>query len=115
MKVDPVAASLLCDYYGELLTETQRRCLELYCDQNYTLAEIAEQEGISRQGVYANITRAGAALAVYEKKLGCIRHARTNQSARETIRSAAGRILERGGPSESDAAAILDALSTMED
>lgn len=115
MKVDPVAASLLCDYYGDLLTETQRRCLELYCDQNYSLAEIAEQEGISRQGVYANITRAGAALAVYEEKLGCIRHARTNQSARQTIRSAAGRIMERGGPSESDAAAILEALSTMED
>ena len=115
MKKDPVTICLLCDYYGELLTDTQRRCIQLHYDQDLSLAEIAEREGISRQGVHATLSRAGAALTVYEEKLGCLRRARANQSAREAIRTAATRIAARGGPSETDAAAILEALSLMED
>ena len=115
MKLEPVVVSLLCDYYGDLLTETQRRCLLLYCDQDYSLAEIAEREGISRQGVHATLTRAESVLAGYEEKLGCLRRARVNQLARETVRAAAGRIAARGGPSAADAADILEALSLMED
>lgn len=115
MKIDPVTISLLCDYYGALLTDTQRRCLQLYCDQDYSLAEIAEQEGISRQGVHATLNRAGAALALYEEKLGCLRRARKNQAARETARAAVERIAARGGGNGSDAAVILEALDSMED
>lgn len=115
MKKDPVTISLLCDYYGELLTDTQRRCLQLHYEQDLSLAEIAEREGISRQGVHATLSRAAAALVVYEEKLGCLRRARVNQTAREAIRAAAARITAQGGPTASDAAAILEALSLMED
>ena len=115
MKNDPITVSLLCDYYGDLLTDTQRRCLQLHYDQDLSLTEIAEREGISRQGVHATLSRAGAALAMYEEKLGCLRRARANQTAREAVRTAAARIAARGGPSAPDAAAILEALSLMED
>ena len=41
----------LCDYYGALLTERQRKLLSQYADENLSLAEIAELEGVSRQAV----------------------------------------------------------------
>ena len=43
--------SLLIDYYGEFLTDNQCEMLKLNCEEDFSLAEIAEQKGISRQGV----------------------------------------------------------------
>lgn len=71
MKSDPFALTLLFDYYGELLTEKQRTCFDLYYNQDLTLAEIAEEAGISRQGVHDSIARAEAALRTMEDKTGC--------------------------------------------
>ena len=48
---DIVKESLLFDFYGNLLTEKMRRVTELYNEDNLSLAEIAEQEGISRAAV----------------------------------------------------------------
>ena len=42
----------LLDCYGELLTKRQRDCLDLYYNENLTLAEIAEHFRISRQAVH---------------------------------------------------------------
>ena len=55
---DSVTMTLLYDYYGELLTAKQRCCFDLYYNQDYSLAEIAAEEGISRQGVHDSIARA---------------------------------------------------------
>lgn len=60
--------SMLLDFYGELLTDKQRECCELHYNEDLSLAEIAEQLGISRQGVWDNIRRADAALAEFEDK-----------------------------------------------
>ena len=43
--------SLLIDYYGAFLTDNQCEMLKLNCEEDFSLAEIAEQKGISRQGV----------------------------------------------------------------
>ena len=51
MRRDAIEQALLLDYYGELLTQKQRLYCDLYCNQDYSLAEIAEETGISRQGV----------------------------------------------------------------
>lgn len=73
MKSDPFALTLLFDYYGDLLTEKQKICFDLYYNQDLTLAEIAEEAGISRQGVHDSIARAEAALRTMEDKIGCVR------------------------------------------
>ena len=50
--------SLLYDFYGGLLTEKQRQVMELYHEENLSLAEIAEEFGISRQGVHDTLKKA---------------------------------------------------------
>ena len=62
--------SMLLDFYGELLTEKQRECYDLHYNEDLSLSEIAEQSGISRQGVWDNIRRAEAALRELEEKTG---------------------------------------------
>ncbi len=59
----------LFDFYGKLLTEKQQRCVTLYIQENYTLAEIGELYGISRQAVYEHLRRAGVQFEEYEQKL----------------------------------------------
>ena len=73
MAEDRVMQSLLLDFYGELLTEKQRECCELHFNEDLSLAEIAEQCGISRQGVWDNIRRGVASLEEIEEKTGLIR------------------------------------------
>lgn len=116
MKLDPVSASLLCDYYGALLTENQRLCLRLQCDQDYSLAEIAEQTGVSRQGVHDTIARAVAALLDYEEKLGLAARFARERAALRSLREVAGRILRSPDEGARDAARdILKILDTLEE
>ena len=65
--------SMLLDFYGELLTERQRSCYDLHVNEDLSLSEIAEQSGISRQGVWDNIRRAEQALREIEEKTGLVR------------------------------------------
>ena len=65
--------SMLLDFYGELLTERQRSCYDLHVNEDLSLSEIAEQSGISRQGVWDNIRRAEQTLQEIEEKTGLVR------------------------------------------
>lgn len=67
-----VKQSLLYDFYGELLTEHQRCVYEDVVFNDMSLSEIAEEQGISRQGVYDLIKRCDRILAGYEEKLQLI-------------------------------------------
>lgn len=60
----------LLDFYGELLPERKRSVLDMYYNEDYSLAEIAEEIGISRQGVRNVIKKTEAELFFYEEKLG---------------------------------------------
>lgn len=51
--------SFLLDFYGEMLTAKQREAVELYYFEDLSLAEIADNQGISRQGVRDAIKRSG--------------------------------------------------------
>lgn len=71
--MDALEMTLLFDYYGDLLTERQRMCVDLRHNQDLSLAEIAEELQVSRQGVYDNLSRAEALLRNMEEKTGCVR------------------------------------------
>lgn len=62
--------SVLLDYYGPVLTEKQRAILTEYYNQDLSLAEIAENYGITRQGVRDAIKHGEATLTELEKNLG---------------------------------------------
>ncbi|MDO4268184.1 MAG: putative DNA-binding protein [Eubacteriales bacterium] len=68
-----VKQSLLYDFYGELLTEHQRAVYEDVVFNDMSLSEIAEEQGISRQGVHDLIKRCDKILIGYEEKLHLIR------------------------------------------
>ncbi|MGN0468741.1 MAG: YlxM family DNA-binding protein [Acutalibacteraceae bacterium] len=61
---------MLFDIYGEMLTQKQRDFISYYYDDDLSLAEIAENEGITRQGVRDAIKRAENQLYDFEKHLG---------------------------------------------
>ncbi len=60
----------LLDFYGDVLSERKRMVLDYYYNDDLSLAEIAEEIGISRQGVRELIKKAGEELLFYEEKLG---------------------------------------------
>lgn len=62
--------SALFDLYGALLTEKQQDCLRMHLFEDFSLSEIGEALGISRQAVYDNIHRSQKAMEDYEEKLG---------------------------------------------
>lgn len=59
----------LFEFYAALLTDKQMNYIELYYADDYSLAEIAEEFGVSRQAVYDNIKRTEKILEDYERKL----------------------------------------------
>lgn len=61
--------ALLYDFYGELLTEHQQNIYEDAVFNDMSLSEIAEEQGISRQGVHDLIKRCDKTLQDYESKL----------------------------------------------
>lgn len=65
-------ASLLYDFYGQLLTRRKQQVMELYHEENLSLAEIAEEFGVSRAAVHDSLKSAEKALAEYEEKLGLV-------------------------------------------
>ncbi|WEG11610.1 putative DNA-binding protein [Pullulanibacillus sp. KACC 23026] len=65
-----VRFNALYDFYHPLLTEKQRDYMDLYYVDDYSLGEIAEEFGISRQAVYDNLKRTETTLESFEAKLG---------------------------------------------
>lgn len=61
--------ALLYDFYGELLTSHQKEIYEQFVLEDLSLSEIAEAEGISRQGVHDLVKRCNKTLQGYEDKL----------------------------------------------
>jgi len=60
----------LLDFYGDVLSERRRDALDFYYNDDMSLSEIAEEMGISRQGVRDLIKKAEEELLFYEEKLG---------------------------------------------
>jgi len=69
-KIDRVI--MLKDFYGPLLTERQQEVINLYYENDWSLAEIAESMEVSRQAVHDLLRRSEAALEDYEQRLGLV-------------------------------------------
>ncbi|MBR3991801.1 MAG: DNA-binding protein [Clostridia bacterium] len=70
MREKNVKIVMLLDAYGPLLTERKYELLDLYYSEDYSLSEIAELTGLSRQGVRDSIKKSEAELRFFEEKLG---------------------------------------------
>ena len=75
----------LFDTYGKLLTDTQQKMFELYYGDDLSLAEIAAELGISRQGVRDMIKKTEEELFFYEQKLGLAKKLKHAESQLEAI------------------------------
>lgn len=91
MKIENIMEqTLLYDFYGELLTDHQKRIYEDVVFNDLSLTEVAEQEGISRQGVHDMIRRCDKALHGYEEKLGLVAKFQKTRQLVAEIRRLAG-------------------------
>lgn len=77
--------TLLYDFYGELLTEHQKQIYEDVVLNDYTFSEIAQERGISRQGVHDLIKRCNRILQEYEAKLHLVERFLTIKSQIEQM------------------------------
>ncbi len=100
----------LLDFYGPLLTEHRQEVMRLYCEEDLSQQEIADQLSISRQGVFDTLAKAKRQLADYEAKLGLVRRHLAQTGAAEECLRALGRV--RGLPE--DAAALREARRALE-
>ena len=89
-----LAISLLMDFYGDILTDKQKEVVDLYYNEDLSLAEIAEQSDITRQGVRDCIKRGEAVLLEMEEKLGLAARFKAMQESVDEIFEAADMIDE---------------------
>ena len=86
--------SVLLDFYGDMLTEKQREVIGFYYNEDLSLSEIGEFEGITRQGVRDVIVRAEAILTDLEDKTGLIKRFHTMTGQLKQVREDAQRLTE---------------------
>ena len=86
MMAKDMRVAYLLDFYGDLLTDKQRETVEFYYNDDLSLGEIAENTGISRQGVRDSIKRSEAVLFEAEEKLGLLQKSKELQERLDTIR-----------------------------
>lgn len=115
MKIDEITqASLLYDFYGQLLSKRQKEVMELYHEENLSLSEIAAEFGISRQGVHDALKNAEKSLKGYEEKLGLVaKFRRSSEAVNEIdgiIDDVIGRLQQRP---QADAAEAVNELKKV--
>ena len=105
-------ASMLYDFYGDLLSESQSEVMSMYHEDNLSLSEIAEELGMSRQAVHYTLKKAEKALNGYEAKLGLLK----SYEADRKLAEEAADIIDRcraGGADNGNNAADLTRLEEI--
>ncbi len=103
-----VELAWLMAFYGGLLTEKQREVLAMHCEEDMSLGEIANDAGVSRQGVHDMLTRAARRLFEMEEKLGMAARFRRMEEGLEKCRDC----LRQGQYDE--AGSVIDALIRLD-
>ncbi|MCL6611844.1 MAG: YlxM family DNA-binding protein [Peptococcaceae bacterium] len=104
--------NLLYDFYGQLLTERQRKFIELHYCHDLSLGEISEQFGVSRQSVFDTLKRSEQALYRFEEKLGLVGK---SLAQREQLARAVALLEDGSGPDIVNAKKILFQLIKAEE
>ena len=94
MKSQAYRMTMLFDFYGDVLTDRQKEFYDLYYNEDLSLGEIAENYGITRQGVRDVIVRAEAVLTELEDKTGLIKRFHTRKAQLDQVFQDAGRMVE---------------------
>jgi len=94
MKSKDMRMTLLLDYYGQILTDKQKEVMELYYNEDLSLAEIAEHSQITRQGVRDSIKRGEAYILELENKLKLVEKITSLENTIKALRKAAYQISE---------------------
>lgn len=94
-----VRLSMLYDFYGALLKDNQQQMFEAYFLEDFSISEIAEDMGITRQGVHDGIKRVSRQLKEYEEKLGLVarfeQQKKKVEELRERVKHLPGKAQER--------------------
>ena len=107
MKSQAYRMTMLFDFYGDVLTDRQKEFYDLYYNEDLSLGEIAENYGITRQGVRDVIVRAEATLTELEDKTGLIKRFHTMRAQLEQLLQDASRIAELAARQDSAELEIL--------
>ena len=94
MKSQAYRMTMLFDFYGDVLTDRQKEFYDLYYNEDLSLGEIAENYGITRQGVRDVIVRAEAVLTELEDKTKLIKRFHTMRAQLEVLHRSAVRMAE---------------------
>ena len=114
--MDAFEMTLLLDYYGGMLTEKQRECFDMRYNQDLSLGEIGELQGVSRQAVCDNLARTEALLRRMEENIGCVKRDMQIRKAARDILEAAAVLDTSSDPAVSELAKrILSAAATLEE
>lgn len=89
-----VRTGLLYDFYGSLLTEKQRQVMELYYQEDWSLAEIAATASSSRQAVHDLLQRSERIMEEYEAKLGLLERYLKDQATLKELAQGLQSIIE---------------------
>jgi hypothetical protein len=87
--------AFLLDFYGSMLGEKQRRLFGWYYEDDLSLSEIADLEGMSRQGVRDAVKRAEQQLFAMEERLGLARRFQQMQHGLSEIRDCVQKLGDR--------------------
>ncbi len=99
--------ALLYDFYGELLTEHQKQIYEDVVFNDYSLSEVAQEQGISRQGVHDLIKRCNKILLDYESRLHLVEKFVTVKKQIEQMKAS---LQETEEPDRNELAQQLDTI-----
>ena len=81
-----IEISILLSLYGNLLTETQKKYMELYYNEDFSLSEIGDNENITRQAVRTILVKSKKKLEEYEEKIGFMKKEQTIKSLLDKLK-----------------------------
>ena len=107
--------TILYDYYSGLLKESQREILSDYYFNDLSLSEIADERGISRQGVHDTIKRCSKSLVEFEEILGLASKQKSIRASIKKINNQIDEVISKNISSEDELSVIRDMLEDIKE